>query len=104
MKITKRTAIGVTLIVLLALSSWGLVGALEEQKYIDLGKAEYQWGNYDAAIYLFTKGIELNPDNYYLYNDRGLCYLALDDIDNAISDFSEAIELESEQLRISLRL
>ena len=96
MKITKRTAIGVTLIVLLALSSWGLVGALEEQKYIDLGKAEYQWGNYDAAIYLFTKGIELNPDNYYLYNDRGLCYLALDDIDNAISDFSEAIELESD--------
>ena len=96
MKITRRTAIGVTLIVLLGLSSWGLAGALEEQKYIDLGKDEYNKGNYDAALYLFNKAIALNPDNEYLYNDRGLCYVVLGDIDNAISDFSKAIELKSD--------
>ena len=98
MKITRRTAIGVTLIVLLGLSSWGLTGALEEQKYIDLGKDEYNKGNYDAALYLFNKAIALNPDNEYLYNDRGLCYVVLGDIDNAISDFSKAIELKSDFL------
>ena len=94
MKITRRTAIGVTLIVLLGLTSWGLVGALEEQQYIDAGKAEYNRGNYDAAIYLFNKAIDSDPDNEYLYNDRGLCYLALGEIDTAILDFSKAIELE----------
>ena len=93
MKTTKRTAIGITLIVLIGLTSWGLTGALEEQKYIDLGKDEYNKGNYDAAIYLFNKAIELNPDYEYLYNDRGLCYMALGEIDTAISDFSKAIEL-----------
>ncbi|MEA2051895.1 MAG: tetratricopeptide repeat protein [Euryarchaeota archaeon] len=98
MKIGRRTAIGVTLIVLLGLSSWGLTGALEEQKYIDLGKAEYNRGNYDGALYLFNKAIALNPDNEYLYNDRGLCYVVLGDIDNAISDFSKAIELKSDFL------
>nr|CBH39684.1 conserved hypothetical protein, containing TPR repeat [uncultured archaeon] len=96
MKIRRRTAIGITLIVLIGLTSWGLVGALEEQSYIDQGKAEYHRGNYDAAIYLFNKAIELNPDNHYLYNDRGLCYLAAGDTDTAISNFSKAIELESD--------
>lgn len=69
MKNTKRTAIGVTLIVLIGLTSWGLAGTLEEQQYIDLGKAEYHRGNYESAIYLFTKGLELNPDNHYIYNE-----------------------------------
>ena len=94
MKITKRTAIGVTLIVLIGLTSWALAGTLTEQQYIDAGKAEYHRGNYESAIYLFTKGLELNPDNHYIYNDRGLCYLAVGDTDKAISDFSEAIVLE----------
>jgi tetratricopeptide (TPR) repeat protein len=94
MKIRRRTAIGVTLVVLLGLTSWALAGTLTEQQYIDAGKAEYHRGNYEGAVYLFTKGLELNPTNHYLYNDRGLCYLALGDIDEAISDFSKAIELE----------
>ena len=60
MKNRRRTVIGITLIVLIGLTSLGLAGALKEQQYIDLGKAEYQGGNYDAAIYLFNKAIELN--------------------------------------------
>jgi len=94
MKNRRRTVIGITLIVLIGLTSLGLAGALKEQQYIDLGKAEYQGGNYDAAIYLFNKAIELNPSNQYLYNDRGLCYVAVGEIDTAISDFSKAVELE----------
>ena len=96
MKIRRRTAIGFTLIVLIGLTSWGLAGALEEQSYIDQGKAEYHRGNYDAAIYLFNEAIELNPDNEYLYNDRGLCYVAVGDTDLAIPEFSKAIELNSD--------
>ena len=94
--ITRRTAIGITLIVLIGLTSWGLAGALEEQKYIDLGKAEYNRGNYDAAIYLFNKALDLNQDNEYLYNDLGLCYVALADMNLAIPEFSKAIELNSD--------
>ena len=96
MKITRRTAIGITLIVLLGLSSWGLAGALEEQTYINLGKDEYNRGNYDGALYCFDKAIALNPDNSRLYNDRGLSYFALEDTNLAISDFSKAIELDTD--------
>ncbi|RCV64144.1 Tetratricopeptide (TPR) repeat containing protein [Methanophagales archaeon] len=94
--ITRKTAIGITLIVLIGLTSWGLAGALEEQSYINQGKAEYNRGNYDAAIYLFNKAIDLNPDYEYLYNDRGMCYMALGELDTAISEFSKAIELKSD--------
>jgi tetratricopeptide (TPR) repeat protein len=94
--ITRKTAIGITLIVLIGLTSWGLAGALEEQQYIDQGKVEYNRGNYDAAIYLFNKAVDLNPDNEYLYNDLGLCYVALGEQDTAISKFSKAIELNSD--------
>ena len=93
MKITRRTAIGVTLIVLIGLTSWALAGTLTEQQYINAGKAEFPKGNYETAIYLFTAGLQLNPDNPGLYNDRGLCYLKEGDIEEAISDFSKAIEL-----------
>jgi len=106
MKITRRTAIGITLIVLIGLTSWGLAGTLTEQQYIDAGKAEFHRGNYDGAIYLFTKGLELNPDNQYLYNDRGLCYLEKgslgveaylsSNMEKAIADFSKAIELDAD--------
>ncbi|MCK4476554.1 MAG: tetratricopeptide repeat protein [Methanophagales archaeon] len=94
MKTTTRTAIGITLIVLIGLTSWALAGTLKEQKYINLGEAECQKGNYEAAIALFSAGIDLNPDNHYLYNDRGLSYLEKGDKDEAISDFSKAIELK----------
>jgi len=93
MKITRRTAIGVTLIVLIGLTSWALAGTLTEQQYIDAGKAEFPKGNYETAIYLFTAGLQLNPDNPGLYNDRGLCYLKEGDIEMAIADLSKAIEL-----------
>jgi tetratricopeptide (TPR) repeat protein len=99
-KMIRRTALGITLIVLIGLTSWGLAGALEEQSYIDHGKAEYYRGNYDAAIYLFNKAIELNPDNHYLYNDRGLCYVAIGDTDTAISNFSKAVELKSDCVEV----
>ncbi|RCV64138.1 Tetratricopeptide (TPR) repeat containing protein [Methanophagales archaeon] len=94
--ITRKTAIGITLIVLIGLTSWGLAGALEEQQYIDQGKAEYNRGNYDAAIYLFNKAVDLDPDHEYLYNDLGLCYVALGDMDLAIPEFDKAIELNSD--------
>ena len=94
--ITRRTAIGITLIVLIGFTSWGLAGALEEQQYINYGKDEYNRGNYDAAIYLFNKAIKLNPNNEYLYNDLGLCYTALEEMDMAIPAFSKAIELNSD--------
>ena len=107
MKITKRTAIGVTLIVLIGLTSWGLADTLTEQQYIDAGKAEFPKGNYETAIYLFTAGLQLNPDNPGLYNDRGLCYLKegsagvdaylRSDVEDAIADFDKAIELKSHQ-------
>ena len=51
-------------------------------------------GDYDKAISLNTKAIELNPDYAYAYNNRGNAKYELKDYDGAIEDFNKAIELK----------
>jgi len=50
---------------------------------------------YDDAIKYYTEGIELNPDNSYAYNNRGIVYRKLEKYDLAIADYSKAIGLNS---------
>ena len=94
MKNATRHAIGIAIIILIALVSWSLVDTLEKEKYHNLGIEEYKKGNYDTAIEYFTKAIESDQDNPHIYNDRGLSYLEAGDEDKAISDFCKAMELK----------
>ncbi len=53
----------------------------------------YENENYIKTVELYTKVIELNPDNFMAYNSRGLSEYNLDNFQNAIIDYSHAIEI-----------
>jgi tetratricopeptide (TPR) repeat protein len=50
-------------------------------------------GEFDMAISVFNKAIELNPRKAKAYFGRGIAYLGKFQYDKAISDFSQAIEI-----------
>lgn len=59
--------------------------------------------NYDKAIELYTKAIELSPENAEAFFSRGDSYAALDDNDKAIADYSKVITIEPKNARVSYR-
>ncbi|MCK4388665.1 MAG: tetratricopeptide repeat protein, partial [Desulfobacterales bacterium] len=93
-----RNVIGIVLGGLIVLVVWSMVTAMggREKPGDDkhLGIAEYEKGNYQEAIKYYNKGIDVNPDDSCLYNDRGLAYYALRKYDKAIPEYSKAIELK----------
>ena len=58
-----------------------------------LGRRIAYLGDYKKAIEIYTKGIEIHPDNARFYRHRGHRYITLRQIDNAISDFQKAVQL-----------
>jgi len=58
-----------------------------------LGVIFLQFKEYDNAITLITKAIDINPVRPALYNNLGATYKELGDYNNAIKNFKKAIEL-----------
>jgi tetratricopeptide (TPR) repeat protein len=58
-----------------------------------LGWLYMEQAKYYDAIVCFNKEIELSPNNYEGYNNRGSAKSALNDINGAISDYEKGIEL-----------
>lgn len=52
----------------------------------------YLW-RYQDAIDVYTRGIELHPDNYKLYRHRGHRYITVREFDRAVADLEKAAEL-----------
>jgi len=52
----------------------------------------YLW-RYQDAIDVYTKGIELYPDNHELYRHRGHRYISVRELDRAVADLDKAAEL-----------
>eukprot|EP01006_Ploeotia_vitrea_P012540 TRINITY_DN33176_c0_g1_i1.p1 TRINITY_DN33176_c0_g1~~TRINITY_DN33176_c0_g1_i1.p1 ORF type:complete len:1106 (+),score=144.55 TRINITY_DN33176_c0_g1_i1:99-3416(+) len=61
------------------------------------GNLKFQQGEYQAAIYLFTKGIELdpnNPTNYIFFSNRSAAFFALPDYKKALEDAETVLKLK----------
>ena len=56
-------------------------------------KYNYKKINFEKAIQMFDKAIELNPNNANAYKHRGDVYLCTD-LEKAIKDYTKAIELK----------
>lgn len=63
--------------------------------YIASAKTKYAKGDFNGAIAILTKAIELNPNNAEAYNDRGFAKNTKGDFDDAIADYDKAIKLHS---------
>ncbi|HEY9866137.1 MAG TPA: tetratricopeptide repeat-containing serine protease family protein, partial [Candidatus Obscuribacterales bacterium] len=61
--------------------------------YYARGAANYNQGNYRAALDDFTKVINVNPDNANAYIYRGLTRSDLKDYQGAISDYDKALKI-----------
>lgn len=55
-------------------------------------------GFYNEAIAVYTKGINLHPDNARFYRHRAHRYITLRCFDNAIADLKKAVELIRDQI------
>lgn len=50
-------------------------------------------GRFRESIATYTKGIELYPDNPWMYRHRGHRYISVRELDNAIADLEKATQL-----------
>jgi serine/threonine-protein kinase len=57
------------------------------------GDKFYSQKKFDKAIEAYTKAIELNPNDFGLYNNRAVVYHATGEYEKAIADYGKAIEL-----------
>lgn len=62
--------------------------------YKEKGNDALQKGNIKLALEMFTKGIEENPDDHFLYSNRSAVYIALEDYENAMKDAEKTISLK----------
>ena len=55
---------------------------------------DYVVFNGEEAIKNYSKAIQLEPDNFYTYYERGVCYYNLGNYEMAVNDFSILIQFE----------
>lgn len=68
----------------------------DRRSALDKGLADMDRGDYRAAIELFTASIEKERDLHSAYNNRGLSHLYLGNVEQAVEDFNNALDLGAE--------
>lgn len=58
-----------------------------------MGRRTAYLGRFRDAIDIYTRAIQLHPDDARLYRHRGHRYLSVRELDNAIADFERAVAL-----------
>ena len=67
--------------------------AQSAEDFIYQGNTKGKLGDLYGAITDYTKAIEINPNSFVAYNNRGLSKLQLKDYKGAIADYTKAIEI-----------
>lgn len=65
------------------------------------GETAFERGEYDKAIPLFTKAIDLDASNPSFFANRGNCYSYLNQFEKAFADFDKSIEVAIELMENS---
>jgi len=66
---------------------------LSEGDYIELGRYYIAGNRFQDAIALYTRGLESHPDSFKLRRHRGHRYINVRELDKAIVDLNQAVEL-----------
>ncbi len=70
---------------------------MNENDYSNLANEYAEKGTYKLAIDFYTRAIEINPDKCEYYSKRAYSYLCLEQYEEAVSDYSKALELNTKQ-------
>ncbi len=66
----------------------------EAAEFFERGNFHFKKNETERAMELFTEAIEKVPDFADAYNNRGLCFEKMGNIDKARNDYREAVELD----------
>ena len=61
-----------------------------------IGNKLFKEGRYLQAIIQYTRAIEANANDAVFYSNRALCYTKINELDNALTDFEQANNLDPE--------
>ena len=67
------------------------VSEMADRQYYNLGLIAMKNGNFREALKEFTKATEINPDECKYYNDRGVAYKRLGELDKALADYNKSL-------------
>jgi tetratricopeptide (TPR) repeat protein len=59
--------------------------------YLKMGNAKHELGDFNDAIQVYNIALELTPNDYFAYRDRGISKLSLNKYEEALDDFNEAV-------------
>ena len=65
----------------------------QSKKLFRDGERLYNRKKYDEAIKAYTEAIELTPNDYSLFNNRGVSYHTKGEFEKAIADYTKSVEL-----------
>ena len=65
----------------------------EAYRFKEEGNTAYKNKDYSKAIQLYTRAIDLNPNDSNFYSNRALCYFNLENYFECINDCDRAIQL-----------
>jgi tetratricopeptide (TPR) repeat protein len=68
----------------------------DARKFYEQGLEQAQAGKFDEAIKLFSKSIELQPEDYYSWYNRGIAKSMLNNYEDALFDFEQTVKLAPE--------
>lgn len=66
----------------------------EENNYYAKAQQQAEERNYSKAVEMYNLAIEANPDNPYIYSDRGVAYFHLGKKNLALMDMEKAVVLQ----------
>ncbi len=86
------------------LSGCGNKNKTEAAEFFERGNYHFKKREYDRAIELFSEAIEKVPDFADAYNNRGLCFEKTGNLEKAMMDYREAVELDDsfDQAKLNL--
>ena len=76
---------------------WGLSVIVNKKIAVILAKKEFDNGNYKSAIKYFNK-IKIKKDNQWIYADRAIAKMNINDYKGAIKDFNRVLKLEPKEI------